>query len=322
MLAGLAPAPRGLVAAPRRPSAAARRQTRGPRPPCAAEPPAIAAEEAAGAAAEAAAAAPPAEAPLPPGQAKIYVGRGRFLVDDPSKYPDRTELTGGFAGGEAGLKAFVAAAAGGPPPAKPAGKGAGSEARVGGKGLYVGMGRYLPDDASPRAKAMAASARDSQLTGGFAGGEVGLRAFVETGAVPFLAPGEQRRRLVSPLIVAGIVSALGVAGGLLVTDVEELSEQVARGGGPDADPALGAGGPADAAAAALARAVSVSALDDSTRLALEVGLIAVAAGGTLLGVRALVDGLARSARDGAGRLAILAAFWLAVFVVAKVVLES
>lgn len=34
------------------------------------------------------------------GEEKIYVGRGRYVVDDPAKYPDRTPLTGGFAGGE------------------------------------------------------------------------------------------------------------------------------------------------------------------------------------------------------------------------------
>lgn len=31
---------------------------------------------------------------------KIYVGKGRFITDDAKKYPDRTPLTGGFAGGE------------------------------------------------------------------------------------------------------------------------------------------------------------------------------------------------------------------------------
>jgi|LakMenEpi03Aug12_release.lakeMendotaPanAssembly.Ray.scaffolds.fasta_scaffold1372609_1 hypothetical protein len=37
---------------------------------------------------------------VPDGKAKIYVGKGRYIVDDPAKYPDRTTLTGGFAGGE------------------------------------------------------------------------------------------------------------------------------------------------------------------------------------------------------------------------------
>lgn len=37
---------------------------------------------------------------IPAGEQKIYVGNGRFVVDDPRKYPDRNALTGGFAGGE------------------------------------------------------------------------------------------------------------------------------------------------------------------------------------------------------------------------------
>ncbi len=36
------------------------------------------------------------------------IGRkGRVLKDDPSKYPDRTVLTGGWSGGEAGLQQWV-----------------------------------------------------------------------------------------------------------------------------------------------------------------------------------------------------------------------
>jgi len=37
-------------------------------------------------------------------KSKIYVGKGRFVEDDPSKYPEKTPLTGGFAGGE--VRAF------------------------------------------------------------------------------------------------------------------------------------------------------------------------------------------------------------------------
>jgi hypothetical protein len=33
----------------------------------------------------------------------IYLGKGRFIKDDPKKYPSKTELTGGWAGGEAAL---------------------------------------------------------------------------------------------------------------------------------------------------------------------------------------------------------------------------
>lgn len=36
----------------------------------------------------------------------IYLGKGRFIKDDPKKYPTKTELTGGWAGGEAALWAL------------------------------------------------------------------------------------------------------------------------------------------------------------------------------------------------------------------------
>ena len=52
------------------------------------------------AAAPATAEAKTEETTVPEGKAKVYVGKGRFIVDDPTKYPDRTILTGGFAGGE------------------------------------------------------------------------------------------------------------------------------------------------------------------------------------------------------------------------------
>jgi len=48
---------------------------------------------------------------------QIYIGfdkgnkdrskQGRVISDDPSKYPDRTQTTGGWSGGEKGLAAFI-----------------------------------------------------------------------------------------------------------------------------------------------------------------------------------------------------------------------
>lgn len=34
-------------------------------------------------------------------------GSGRIIEDDPSRYPDRTQTTGGWSGGEKGLAAFI-----------------------------------------------------------------------------------------------------------------------------------------------------------------------------------------------------------------------
>ena len=40
-------------------------------------------------------------------QEEVYIGKGKYVKDDPTKYPSRTELTGGWAGGEQGLKQFL-----------------------------------------------------------------------------------------------------------------------------------------------------------------------------------------------------------------------
>jgi hypothetical protein len=39
-------------------------------------------------------------------QEEIYLGKGRFIKDDPKKYPSKDEWTGGWAGGETGLWSF------------------------------------------------------------------------------------------------------------------------------------------------------------------------------------------------------------------------
>ena len=40
------------------------------------------------------------------GDGRVYVGKGKWLKDDVSKYPSRTTLTGGWAGGEVGMWQF------------------------------------------------------------------------------------------------------------------------------------------------------------------------------------------------------------------------
>lgn len=45
--------------------------------------------------------------PIGRGRDEIYVGKGRKIRDDARKYPQRNELTGGFAGGELGLRTFL-----------------------------------------------------------------------------------------------------------------------------------------------------------------------------------------------------------------------
>jgi hypothetical protein len=98
------------------------------------------------------------------GSARIYVGKGKYVEDDPSKYPGREEnaAAGGWAGGEKGLWAFrnelTSPPAKAPAPEKPK---------------------------TPSARAAASFDVDlskdfNAMAGGFPGGEVGLKAFTET----------------------------------------------------------------------------------------------------------------------------------------------
>ena len=41
------------------------------------------------------------------GKDVIYTGKGNYVRDDAQKYPDKTSITGGFAGGERGVSKFV-----------------------------------------------------------------------------------------------------------------------------------------------------------------------------------------------------------------------
>jgi len=237
--------------------------------------------------------------PLPDGIEKIYVGKGRYLEDDPSKYPGRDNLyTGGFAGGETGLKNFVAEK--GIPYSSPAkeSKAAKASAKKPAKGVYVGKGKFFEDDKSNTYKVMKLSTRDA-LVGGFAGGEVGLKEFVATGEVPF---GEGRKQQ-SPLIVAGIVSLLGVAGGILFTDVGEFGEQVISGKTNVSPEAL-------------------SGLDENTKFLLEAGVLLTGVVASLIGGRALIGSFKKSLAEGVTKAGVLAVFWIMVFVAAQFVLDS
>lgn len=241
-------------------------------------------------------------APLPPGSEKIYVGKGQYIVDDPSKYPGRNALTGGFAGGEVGLKNFVAENGVGSVPQEESDKAAPASSKPGKNAIYVGKGRFMKDDLSNKSKVMKMSARDNSLVGGFAGGEVGLRQFVETGEVPFDEQGKGRRQQ-SPLIIAGIVSITAVTGGILLTDVSDFGEHVISGSTEVTPDAL-------------------SGLDENTKLLLEAGVLMMGVVASVIGGKALLGSLRSSIKEGATRLAVLAAFWMAVFIAAQFVLDS
>lgn len=246
------------------------------------------------------AAEPAAQEPaLPQGIEKIYVGKGRYLEDDPSKYPGRDNAyTGGFAGGETGLKNFVAEK--GIPYSSPTKEEPPKiSASTKKSGIYVGKGKYVDDDKSNTSQVMKLSARDSSLVGGFAGGEVGLKEFVATGEVPF---GEGRKQQ-SSLIVAGIVSLLGVAGGILFTDVGEFGEQVISGK-TNVSPEV------------------LSGLDENTKFLLEAGVLLTGVVASLIGGRALIGSFRKNLAEGVTKASVLAVFWIAVFVAAQFVLDS
>ncbi|KAL4452317.1 hypothetical protein ABPG75_007979 [Micractinium tetrahymenae] len=258
-------------------------------------------------------AAPKAATPAAPASgraAEIYIGhskdqieekkagaKGRFVVDDPAKYPGRTEFVGGWAGGEKGLKEFVAAyqrekelnAA--PPKAKAAPRDPKPIAK-GEDTIYVGKGRVIKDDARKYPTR-------NELTGGFAGGELGLTVFKEKGDVPIAEDGQGTKQS-SPLVIAFVLGLAATGGGLLLSTVEEVGLSVAEG---------------SAATASLG-------LDDRTKAMLTAGILLVGVIGTVAGAQMLIDTMASKIRQGASKLAILGAFWVVVFLAAKLVLES
>lgn len=262
--------------------------------------------------AEAPAAAETSSAPATPAaaaptsQQQVYIGKGRFINDDPRKYPGRdNDFTGGWAGGEVGLKAFVedlAAPGGASKPAAKAAKPAGElPPQLSGRDeIYVGKGRTVKGNASK-------FPQKTELTGGFAGGEEGVKAFVATGDVPIAAPGAARRRQQSPLIVAGMVALASTAGGLLINSLEEVGEEAVSGA---------------SALSTVASTAKAAAMDDSTRLLLEVAVVLIGVAGTVAGGRALIASVTSQIKDSVSRLATLAVFWAFVFVAAKLVLEA
>ena len=169
--------------------------------------------------------------------------------------------------------------------------------------LYVGKGRYLPfEAANNEARTIKGTGRDSNLTGGFSGGEVGLRQYVETGKVPYAPEGSTKQQQ-SPLIVAGILSASAVTGGILLNDVSVVGERVVSGS-TGASPAALAG------------------LDENTKLLLETAVLLVGIVTTVVGGRAVVGSLTSSIKEGAVKLATLSLFWVVVFIAARFILDA
>ena len=102
----------------------------------------------------------------------VYIGKGRFVQDDPKKYAGRDNwFTGGWPGGEKQLKeVFIKEETG----ASKSGEAKAAERALpdwakGDDEIYVGKGKYVKGDSKKFA------GRDNLFTGGWAGGEVGLK---------------------------------------------------------------------------------------------------------------------------------------------------
>ena len=91
--------------------------------------------------------------------------------------------------------------------------------------------------------------------GGFAGGEQGLRMFVDTGDVSLLPPGEKNERAGPPALLIGFTLVLIGGFGLMVSEIFDISvASTAAAGGEVAKDVL-----KDAAGSKLAPAAAASA---------------------------------------------------------------
>jgi len=100
----------------------------------------------------------------------VYIGKGKWVQDDESKYAARDNwFTGGWPGGEVGLKeGFIQEPFEKPSQAQKQYDELPDDAK-GEDDIYVGKGKYVKGNAKKFA------GRDNLLTGGWAGGEVGLK---------------------------------------------------------------------------------------------------------------------------------------------------
>jgi hypothetical protein len=134
----------------------------------------------------------------------------------------------------------------------------------------------------------------NELTGGFAGGELGLTVFKEIGDVPIAEDGQGTKQN-SPLVTAFVLGLAATGGGLLLSTIQEVGVSVVEGGVP---------------AANAVNATAGLGLDEKTRATLTAAILLVGVIGTVAGAQVLLDSMANKVRAGASKLAILGAFWV------------
>jgi hypothetical protein len=137
-------------------------------------------------------------------------------------------------------------------------------------------------------------------TGGFAGGERGLKQFVEQGELRLRDPNAPRAQGVSPVAIAALLVLGGAGGGLLLNEVSDLGES------------------------ALNTQILQAPIDGNTKVLL-LGAVGLLAGAGVIGAaRAAVQSLEEKivgAGEVAKKLLINGGFWVVVFLAARAVLE-
>ncbi|KAK9807698.1 hypothetical protein WJX72_006537 [[Myrmecia] bisecta] len=218
--------------------------------------------------------------------------QGRVIVDSPEKYPEKTALTGGWAGGEQGLQAFVEE--------EKRKKGSASSASSGGS-EKKGSSKPAADTDPNKLPSKDSIGIFDGVTGGFAGGERGVQQFVEEGDIKLAEPGSRSGQW-SILAIASVVAIAGTVGGVLLTGVTDVGEEVVK--------------------EEFTGAIKTAPVDDSTKLLLELALaligVTVVVGGGRLALKSLTGRL----RESAVNLASLALFIVGLYIAARFVLES
>lgn len=278
------------------------------------------------------------EVPGQSGTEDIYIGfpkgdyaprqgrQGRVVKDDPKKYPNKEDLgpftgvVGGWAGGEAGLwkireayqneaesKSKPVNAA---PPAAPVPEPSSPKEEL----IYVGFGKNELELRKSGAKGRVVvddprkypNKEDigffAGATGGFAGGEYGLRRFIEEGEIKLRPEGQPARSSqFSPLTLAGLLVVAGAGGGIALDRATSVGSDVVTQG-----------------------KLALQPVDENTRTLLIMAVLLLSVVGLIGGSRALANALQERMREGvqdAQKLLIYAGFVLGLYFAARAVLE-
>eukprot|EP01025_Chloroclados_australasicus_P019961 TRINITY_DN2097_c0_g1_i3.p1 TRINITY_DN2097_c0_g1~~TRINITY_DN2097_c0_g1_i3.p1 ORF type:complete len:312 (-),score=44.45 TRINITY_DN2097_c0_g1_i3:624-1559(-) len=253
----------------------------------------------------------------------IYVGfdkdqqKPRYQKGDPTQYPGKEDvgiamgITGGWAGGEKGLKEFVQNSNGNgvktnkkesteqqQQPGWVKKRVNGKEVLVkviqeGGDTVYVGD-KFLQDD-DRKYPSKDTLGPFEGVTGGFAGGETGLKSFLEKGKVE--VESEKARKQFSPLTVAAIVASAGVGGGIGLTYVTKWAVQL------------------------FVVELLEAPIDDNTKLLLEVAMILLATAAVIAGGRFAFKKVWSVDENWAKYATLAAVTYGALFVIARTLID-